>query len=170
MKDTLRVIITLDCNLECSYCCNNLPKVKEKFTSIDFRQLKYIIRGYKYVCITGGEPLLKMPLLKRVVGLCDTHYQDLYLYTNGILLAESWGRAEYCQRVFDGINVGLHGSKELMRFILGRLSEHSKMRFAIEDKHLPDMVAEFPEVEFHPWTRDECEMPNEDWVLLKEDL
>lgn len=30
MKKTLRLIITLDCNLSCSYCCNKLSEVNSK--------------------------------------------------------------------------------------------------------------------------------------------
>lgn len=56
MKDTVRLIITRNCNRDCPDCCNKQTSVIDAAEHIsDLASLQ----DYKVICITGGEPLLK---------------------------------------------------------------------------------------------------------------
>jgi molybdenum cofactor biosynthesis enzyme MoaA len=54
--DTIRLILTLDCNLKCSYCCNKLESVYSRFVKKSIDEIDF--SRYRNVCLTGGEPFL----------------------------------------------------------------------------------------------------------------
>jgi organic radical activating enzyme len=103
---SLRLLITEDCNLNCGYCCNKLPAVRQKFEYWNLATVLYNACKYDDICITGGEPLLNWT---RVVQILKTLGQDhdVYLYTNGILLTRDYMNIleEYN---ISGVNVSLH--------------------------------------------------------------
>ena len=163
MKKTLRLIITLDCNLSCSYCCNKIPEVNSKFITkrleeIDFEQ-------YEAVCITGGEPLLVFKKYLEIY-LEVPLGTPIYLYTNGLLLKES--RVGY----FDGINIGIH-YKEQLRQILQynpKLLQYRGLRLYVQDIHRKKYLPNIPDKYIKTWTMTSCfnNVETEDWVLLKD--
>jgi len=171
MKDTLRILTTLECNLSCSYCCNNLFKFKQKYLiDLDLE--------YTNICITGGEPLLpnKIHLLKDILltnELLDENIfilPKIYIYTNGIYLSYSLLNFILSFNNVKGINIGIHpDSKNQILLTYKYLCESNKIRFMIEDKYRSIIkYAENKELNYITWTRNECNMPNEDWILLKD--
>jgi cyclic pyranopterin phosphate synthase len=89
----LRVSVTANCNLACSYC---LPEGKTQFTphgsflsADDFVRLVSVFGelGVERVRITGGEPLLRKDILDIVRGIrALPGVRDVPLSTNGTLL------------------------------------------------------------------------------------
>ena len=156
---TLRLIITLDCNLSCEYCCNKISEVKSRFIEkrleeIDFTQ-------YSAVCISGGEPLLRRDLIYEILDLVPLDV-PMYLYTNGLNLKQedSW---------FNGINVGIH-YKEQMKSIFNRVGFNKKFVFCVEDIHKEEYLPNIPDKYIKTWKMNDCfhNVDTEDWVLLKE--
>ncbi len=77
---TVRLIITLDCPRDCSYCCNKQPVLKQakKIQSPD------CLLGYDEICITGGEPMLyPNKIIDIIESLNNLHplNRKIYLYT-----------------------------------------------------------------------------------------
>lgn len=63
-KDTARLIITMECERNCGYCCNNYKHIIGQAKTIrTLREIQY----YKYVCVTGGEPMLRPSRTKRIL-------------------------------------------------------------------------------------------------------
>ncbi len=90
----LRVSVTQNCNLACTYC---LPDGKTAFTPHDnFLTADEIVRlvsvfaeeGVWRVRLTGGEPLLRKDILEIARGVSDLPgIRKVVLSTNGVLLA-----------------------------------------------------------------------------------
>jgi molybdenum cofactor biosynthesis enzyme MoaA len=73
--DTLRLILFLECNLKCTYCCNR----QEQFNSL-FREKKISeinFNFYKNICITGGEPFLYKNIFYKILNLLPED-KDIY--------------------------------------------------------------------------------------------
>ena len=106
-----RLIITLDCNRKCHYCCNT-PEMLASATHIsDLSALK----DYDEICITGGEPMLYP---EKVISISNTlkryNNNKIYLYTaftNGSELPRVIRRG-----TIDGINFTLHESGSIVDF------------------------------------------------------
>lgn len=169
---TLRLLVTLKCNLSCSYCCNEMSTVKERFQEKTLEQCLAAINNGKYhaVCLTGGEPLLHPDINSLIVKFDkagEKHGLDLYLYTNGLLLDTIWGEIP----MLNGINVGIH-YKHQMRAIFDVypdiLSEPST--FCIEDIYREEYLPNIPDKFIKLWKRNDCfnNVDKEDWVILKD--
>jgi organic radical activating enzyme len=168
-KDTLRLIITLDCNLSCSYCCNNLPEIKSRFVEKELPEIDFT--QYKNICITGGEPFLDKPRLYNLL-LHIPRGINVFIYTNGLLVQDTdieilknYWRKVKC------LNIGLHTvqqaeivfDKPWIQDYPVRLSFQDIKRKMFEDI-FPDV---FTLINSKSWSMNKCEAPNEDWVLLK---
>ena len=163
MKKTLRLIITLECNLSCIYCCNKLPEINSKFIKkkledIDFNQ-------YEAVCITGGEPLLKRTLIGDIIDPEIINYKiPIYLYTNGILLTNS------DIQVFDGVNIGIHYKKQIKEILENPNVLNEKIKFYVQDIYRDEYLPNIPDKYIKTWTMNDCfnNIETEDWILLEE--
>jgi 7-carboxy-7-deazaguanine synthase len=65
---------TTACNLRCTYCDTKYSYYEGENQSLD--EIMNAIRSHKtkYVCITGGEPLLQKPVHTLIKNLCDEGY------------------------------------------------------------------------------------------------
>lgn len=168
MIDTLRILVTNECNLNCKYCCNKTLR----HTFIPIRYLHTIPFGLygRAICITGGEPLLHLDRVKRVV---DTVYHQRFetpswepkviLYTNGLLLNEGlypW----FIQWGIDAVNIGLH-NPAMFDSIIERTHNFPKqqisVRYHIQDIYEEMMLEKYPDLEFKLWTMNDCYRSNE---------
>ncbi len=144
----LRLIITLKCNFNCSYCCNELEAVNSRFLKKQLNEIDF--DSYDNVSITGGEPTLFPELfdkiLQRVKG-------KKYLYTNGTFLTK-----EIISK-FDGVNIGIHYRWQLS---LDLLDEPNVTLHINELKK--SWVGTRKNVKL--WRMNACEVKNEDWILL----
>lgn len=67
-------IRTSGCNLRCTYCDTTYAYYEGEKLSLD--QILVRVEGFssKYVCVTGGEPLLQTEVLTLLRTLCDRNY------------------------------------------------------------------------------------------------
>lgn len=73
---------TTGCNLRCTYCDTTYSYFEGKF--LESKDILEKIKSYKtkFVCITGGEPLLQKEILPLMQQLCDRGYH-VSLETSG---------------------------------------------------------------------------------------
>lgn len=73
---------TTGCNLRCAYCDTTYSYYEGSF--LELSDILEKIKSYKtkYVCITGGEPLLQKEVLPLMKQLCDDGFQ-VSLETSG---------------------------------------------------------------------------------------
>ena len=164
-KKSLRILITEKCNLDCSYCCNKLERVKKKFkyktiSEIDFSQ-------YSAVSITGGEPMLNCRALGYVKSKCNAMKIPVYLYTNGLLLWDTFVFSD-----FKGITIGIHREwqmKQILNEIPNILSK-KKIRFSVEDIHRDEYLPNIPDKYIKTFVMNDCfkQFDSEDIIVLKE--
>lgn len=65
---------TTGCNLRCAYCDTKYSYYEGSYQSLDQILDKIKSFGARYVCITGGEPLLQKSVLPLMQQLCDLDY------------------------------------------------------------------------------------------------
>lgn len=172
MKDTLRVLVGWDCNLQCSYCCNKIPEVRAGVTPAKLEDLDF--SKYKTVCISGGEPLMHLARVRDVCRAAEREpFSDrqplIVLYTNGTYLSRSvacslasWG--------VNAINVGLHLPEcfdhRINRVIEATIGYPLDVRFHVQDIHR-EKVAGYNPSAFRFWKMNDCARDNEDRVILE---
>jgi 7-carboxy-7-deazaguanine synthase len=73
---------TTACNLRCTYCDTKYSYYEGEQQSLE--QILSVIESHKtkYVCVTGGEPLLQKPVHTLMQTLCDRDYK-VSLETSG---------------------------------------------------------------------------------------
>ena len=108
----LRVSVTQNCNLACTYC---LPDGKTSFTphenflsADDFIRLVSVFAemGIERVRLTGGEPLLRKDILEIVRGIrALPGIKRVHLSTNGVLLEKM--AAPLREAGVSGVNVSI---------------------------------------------------------------
>lgn len=117
-------IRTSGCHLRCSYCDTKYAYAEG--TQMTSAEIMEVVKKYptKYICITGGEPLLQKESLDLMQRLCDDGYA-LSLETSGDLS---------CQRVDSRV-----------RKIIDVKTPDSgeKNKFCLENLNLPDVNSEF---------------------------
>jgi len=105
----LRISLTQECNLDCFYCHKEGEDEIKKDTSLDFEEVKRLIKiaselGMKKVKYSGGEPLVH-PEIDKIVSYSTELMEDVSLTTNGVLLYEK--ADELKAAGLDRVNVSL---------------------------------------------------------------
>ncbi|MDQ7823541.1 MAG: TIGR04084 family radical SAM/SPASM domain-containing protein [Candidatus Eremiobacteraeota bacterium] len=101
------IYTTEQCNLRCRYCePRQVPDDFHGHTTYDFSDLLKYVSQYENVGIQlyGGEPLLNMPLVERIIE--ELPYRHLVLQTNGLFLERL--KARHLERI-DVISLSLDG-------------------------------------------------------------
>ena len=192
VKDTIRLILFLDCNLHCEYCCNKQEQFNHQFKHIPFGVDLFLsligaeinMEQYKNICITGGEPFMKRELLYDVLGEMSIVYptKNIFLYSNGLLITDDdieLLAALRNDRIATrttlhplSINIGLHTLDQLS-MINPNLEKRLPVRFSARDIYHEQLLKMYPtrlnEQNLKSWVLNECNAPNEDWVLLEGD-
>lgn len=176
MKDTVRLIMHLECNMRCSYCCNEQRQFTTQFQKKRFwvyagcggRSCLFDFAPYRNVCITGGEPFLQKDELFMIMDVVPED-KNIYLYTNGLLINNE--DIEYLQTFANlkCVNVGLHTLRQL-KAINKNLERLLPVRFMARDTNCAELLRMYPERlnadNLKAWELNKCDMPNEDWVFL----
>jgi molybdenum cofactor biosynthesis enzyme MoaA len=169
MKNTLRILVSWECNLNCIYCCNNQPQFRKDITPTAFEDIQW--QDYENFCITGGEPLLNMPLVKKCLNKIPKG-KTVILYTNGFLLTPL-NAAELALGGVQYVNVGMHSPATFEALIRQSLFavHHTTLnvRFHAQDIYETELRAKFPKINFRFWKMDDCDRGNEDRIVLKKD-
>lgn len=113
----MRLLVSLDCNFKCAYCCNQLPSIRAKIEPIDIEDLLCKLPKYASLNLTGGEPLLptnlsKTLMLARVANIIQ---KPVYLYTNFSLIDPSNEDQRALFDLVQGVNIGIHPSNNAIR-------------------------------------------------------
>ncbi|MGL6014802.1 MAG: radical SAM protein [Selenomonadaceae bacterium] len=87
----MRISLTEDCNLHCSYCRPEtaLPEGSAQMTTAEVLRLCRIFAeiGVRKFKLTGGEPLLRRDLCQLIAGIKQIEgVEQVTLTTNGVLL------------------------------------------------------------------------------------
>jgi len=104
----LRLLLFGDCDRRCQKCCN-------KDWDLDALPVCENYAGYSEILLTGGEPLLKPDVVKRVVSEIRAQSDaPIYLYT-----AKTDDVKAFIDTLFlvDGMTVTLHRQKDLTPFV-----------------------------------------------------
>lgn len=160
--DTLRLLLFWECNLKCSYCCNEIPEVRSGIKQISLENIK----GAKYdnICISGGEPFINPDM---VLATVEAFYdKNVYIYSNGLLITPDLLNEITSYDNVKGLNIGLHRRSDYYTLI-PRLGKNNKVRFHVEDVWKSYMEEHFPTDNFHYWHMNDCEVLNEEVFILK---
>lgn len=166
--DTIRILIHWDCNLRCTYCCNEQDRFRSQFKPVPFASIDF--DKYSHVCVSGGEPLLDLPKLQRIlIGIPKE--KTIILYTNGIFLDKIAAAMLEASGV-KYINVGLHFPRSFDRLISDctKAVEDTNLivRFHAQDIYQEALTNNYPRGNFRFWTMDDCDRGNEERVILQE--
>jgi len=174
MKDTIRLLLQWECNLKCSYCCNEIPEIRKGIEEINVLAAMHKTVDYKNVCITGGEPFLDPFLVETVIRFGTTKDQNVYIYTNGTRVsAEEIERLLTKYPQLKGINVGLHDEYlGTWDKLINKFAHIPQVRFHFDEiyteKVLNTYFGDVGDVKrFQFWKKNDCEMNNEDQFVLK---
>ncbi len=88
----LRLSVTDECNLKCSYCYSSSDKTSNFESCLTVDEISKLVRllaaiGVNKVRITGGEPLLRSDVADIILKISEIKFiDDISITTNGILL------------------------------------------------------------------------------------
>jgi hypothetical protein len=103
----LRLLITEECNRNCKLCCNKNWDLQALPVCSDYT-------GYREIILTGGEPLLRPDLVRRVVAeIREQTDAPIYLYTAKI---DDVRTVIDILSIIDGITVTLHDETDFVPF------------------------------------------------------
>lgn len=166
-KDTLRLLLFLDCNFNCSYCCNKNEDYYSKFIHLSPEEVDFT--PYDNVCLTGGEPFLDPDLVFKYMDLIPSN-KTIYLYTNAVLITRKHIIKLKTYENLGCINIGLHHQNQI-HSIDPSIEYELPVRFLVEDIKASKVCKasnyRVNGANSKQWVRDQCDVPNEDWVVLK---
>ena len=114
--------LTHKCNLKCSYCDLYNREAEDMDTRTILAILKSVLQHNRFICLSGGEPLLRKDIYDIITYIYNNSNTFINLNTNGILLPE---HLEVLQKV-DNVAISLDGPKNLHNELRGRGSyEHA---------------------------------------------
>ncbi len=126
-------IRTSGCNLRCSYCDTKYAYDDGKEMSID-KILSQICKYHcKYVCITGGEPLLQNETLNLIDLLLKRNYK-ICLETNGSINVKKISNKE---SLIISLDIKCPSSNMHEKILLENISllcKYDQLKFVIKDK------------------------------------
>lgn len=115
--------VTNDCNLRCSYCYACGGESRENMSWDIARQaVDYALARSKFLKIqfTGGEPLLNLPLVKKVIDYTKNIPVSFQIQTNGTLISMAVAEELKALRVALGVSLdGPPAVNDLLRPIKG---------------------------------------------------
>lgn len=171
IKNTARLIITMDCNRGCISCCNKTdPSVKSAEHIKDLA----ILKDYPYICITGGEPMLNPTRTLDIIKQLKQQNKDviIYLYT-----AKHIAYLYVIIKYIDGIHYTLHYPCKfndvtiLARFQeMIRLNRCKSYRLYIDNRVNINFLIQpdlWHRIEIKPWMK-ECSLPNNEMLFILE--
>lgn len=129
----LRISLTDNCNLRCIYCTPDL--IHKKNDILSFEDISKIIDvakdlEIKKIRLTGGEPLLRKDLCDIIKKIKKVGIDEIYLTTNGTLLAE---KIEDLKKAgLRGVNISLDTMDEKIFHKITRGGDIKKVLEGIE--------------------------------------
>lgn len=137
-----------------------------KLQEIDFSK-------YQNVCITGGEPFLNFDAIWNTVNYINDknpNKHKFFIYTNGLKI--EFHHVILLNNSIDvTYNIGLHTLGQISKIDKNIFKFGGNFRFTINEKLYDKALQKYPERlntnNLKTWKMNDCNMPNEDWVLLE---
>lgn len=157
----------LDCNMNCPYCCNKKEEFNSQFNKKSFSEIDFSL--YKNICITGGEPFLHKDNLFSLLDRLSLD-KNIYIYTNGTLINDSDIMMLSKYKNLKCLNIGIH-TLEQLDSVNSNIDKKLPVRFMAQDINCEKLLTKYSQRlnlnNLKGWSLDSCDMPNEEWVLLK---
>lgn len=142
------------CNLHCKFCDSRYAWEKGKKRMISLENMMNMITqfGHKYVCITGGEPLLQEDVMPLVYELCYNNY-IVSIETNGSVPIDKdhYSRSfSYCmdikcpssgmsnKNVFG--NLENLGTRDEVKFVISDYNDYLFAKGVLKQYHTPASI------------------------------
>jgi len=126
-------IRTTGCNLRCSFCDTTYAYDDGKEMSVE--EILNDIRKYrcKYVCVTGGEPLLQNEMPELINGLVKRNYR-ICLETNGSINIENMAGKKSLMISLDVKCPSSNMHEKMCLENLSLLKKDDQLKFVVGDK------------------------------------
>lgn len=131
IHDYLRISLTDDCNLRCTYCCPvDLPRryfagtTKMTADEIEYIVSVFVKEGVKKIRLTGGEPLIRKDI-KEIIQRLSKYPVELAITTNGVFVHEFI--ETFKQAGIRSVNVSLDSLKKERNFSITRRNEFDRI-------------------------------------------
>jgi pyruvate-formate lyase-activating enzyme len=164
MNKIARVIITTECNLACSYCCNKLPEIQESFKMTTFDE--FIKMDFDIFNISGGEPMLNINKLLRLLTELNKKECKIYLYTNGLIT----DRINEIAPLIDGVNIGAHSNQHFAALGAEQWKKYIRnVRYHVQENKLENDVRERlneNNISIKEWKLNECNNTKEERFII----
>lgn len=84
-------LVTYECNMQCNHCHISRNKSNAKPYEFSQEEVKRFYDKFKpgSVSISGGEPLLRIDLVKMILWATESYLSDIEISTNGLLLTSA---------------------------------------------------------------------------------
>ena len=152
--------------MNCSYCCNKNEKFNSQFNKKSLREIDFSL--YENICITGGEPFMHKEELFALLEKIPLE-KNIYIYTNGTLINDSDIVSLLRYKKLKCLNIGIH-TLEQLNSINEDIEKRLPVRFMVRDIYYEELLKRYPQrlnnSNLKSWSLDNCDMPNEEWVLL----
>lgn len=170
MKRNVRIIVGRACNYTCSYCCNKLDGMMEKFYPIsNASELHWIVYSHDNICISGGEPLLQCNITHTmgIASLAKDLDKQVFVYSNMSVLPPL-----SLVNIVDGWSIGYHPTQVDEEVFVARVRELMAMgargvRVLVEDVEAEKLRPYFRFGTIKTWKRNQCDKQEiEDWYII----
>lgn len=166
-KDSCRILISMQCNYRCRYCCNNKEQFSKLFKKARLEDLN--LDNYSNICISGGEPLIEenKEKLDQIIIMTSIKYKQVYIYTNLSVLPTY----ELIKNV-TGWSIGFHPVQVETSVFIKKVKKLRSMGAtnirilvqACELHRLKELEGDF---DIKAWDLNDCDITQkEDWILL----
>ncbi len=95
--------------------------------------------------------------------------KNIYIYTNGTLINDSDIVSLLRYKKLKCLNIGIH-TLEQLNSINEDIEKRLPVRFMVRDIYYEELLKRYPQrlnnSNLKSWSLDNCDMPNEEWVLL----
>lgn len=157
-----RILVGPSCNFSCSYCCNHLPGIIDKFETVSSGDYEKIIKDHDTINISGGEPLIpiNLALTMEVVRLAKSYGKKVYLYTNLSKLP-----VEHLKELIesiDGWSVGIHEQSRMVptNLTLIKALGAKSVRVLVEQSKAKEWIPLSDDIgiDVKPFVLDDCDI------------
>ncbi len=173
-KTSIRILTSKKCNYSCSYCCNELPGIKDSFIPLAVDDIASAISEYDVVVISGGEPLIEENIeatealveMATYLGKTKVIYTNLSVLPNPQLVSQVNGwTAGYHEEETD---VFSFASQVLKLLDMGAKSVRVNIEASLEAGII--LCALIGEDKVYPYKLDDCDRSDiEDIYIIKEE-
>lgn len=174
----VRLLVTLSCKRNCSYCVNKYESIMANAKYID--SLKGF-ENYEEVCISGGEPTLNIPKLTSIIKKIKNKNPNIKVYLYSAAYYTNWLRNKDLVSNLDGIHFTLHSfeeeNKEQFKSFQYDLMWHTNVAKRISVRlyispaingAVEIIPSLYSRVEVKPWMPEgECPVPEDKLLILE---